>query len=85
MSEMVERVAQAMCAVERDQHSCPTDYRCSDCVYLPEARAAIEAMREPTEAMLSAARDWSMHKYGKPIGNDAAEGCLKAMIEAGLK
>ncbi|RYG84124.1 MAG: hypothetical protein EON59_13465 [Alphaproteobacteria bacterium] len=36
--------------------------------------------REPTEAMLRAARDWSAAKYGKPIGNDGAIGCYRAMI-----
>ena len=35
---------------------------------------------EPTEAMLIAARDWSAEKYGKPIGNDAAQGCWNVMI-----
>lgn len=34
---------------------------------------------EPTEEMLLAARDWSYEKYGKPIGDDAARGCWKAM------
>lgn len=37
---------------------------------------------EPNEAMLEAARDWSQGKYGKPIGNDAAKGCWKAMMDA---
>lgn len=37
---------------------------------------------EPTEDMLIAARDWSANKYGKPIGNDAAIGCWKAMAAA---
>jgi len=37
---------------------------------------------EPTEAMLVAARDWSHKKYSKPIGNDAAQGCWKAMLAA---
>ena len=37
---------------------------------------------EPTDAMLRAARDWSYTQYGKPIGNDAARGCWKAMIDA---
>ena len=32
--------------------------------------------------MLDAARDWSDHKYGKPIGNDAAIGCWQAMFDA---
>lgn len=35
---------------------------------------------EPTEAMLDRARDWSMAKYSRGIGNDAAAGCWKAMI-----
>ncbi len=38
--------------------------------------------REPTEAMLIAARDWSYGKYGKPIGNDAAKGCWQVMFDA---
>jgi hypothetical protein len=37
---------------------------------------------EPTEAMLDAARDWSIKKYGRGIGNDAAIGCWKAMLLA---
>ena len=37
---------------------------------------------EPTRAMLDAARDWSIAKYGHGIGNDAAQGCWKAMMEA---
>ena len=37
---------------------------------------------EPTDVMLTAARDWSHAKYGKPIGNDAAQGCYKTMIAA---
>ena len=37
---------------------------------------------EPTEEMLIAARDWSYQKYGKPVGNDGATGCYKAMLEA---
>ena len=41
-----------------------------------------DPVREPTEAMLDAARDWSDHKYGKPIGNDAAIGCWQAMFDA---
>jgi hypothetical protein len=48
-------------------------------------RAAIEALREPTEEMHHAARDWSYGKYGKPIGFDASEGCWKSMIDAALK
>lgn len=37
---------------------------------------------EPTNAMLVAARDWSVKKYGQAVGNDGASGCYKAMIQA---
>jgi len=38
--------------------------------------------REPTDAMLATARDWSADAFGKPIGNDAARGCWGAMLSA---
>jgi hypothetical protein len=38
----------------------------------------------PTEEMLNAARDWSYKKYGKPIGNDAAIGCWKEIMDKAL-
>ena len=50
MSEMVERVAAAIAAVE-----IPADTPVP--IYEWYARAAIEAMREPTEAMLLARND----------------------------
>ncbi len=40
--------------------------------------------REPTEAMLNAARDWSVAKYGRGVGNDGAIGCWQAMLDAWL-
>jgi hypothetical protein len=49
------------------------------------ARAPLPAQgngRVPTEAMLNAARDWSVKKYGIGIGNDAAIGCWQAMYDA---
>jgi len=39
-------------------------------------------LRIPTEAMLNAAREWSVKKYGIGIGNDAAVGCWQAMYDA---
>lgn len=36
----------------------------------------------PTEAMLNAARDWSIKAFEQAIGNDAAIGCYNAMIGA---
>jgi cell division septum initiation protein DivIVA len=47
-----------------------------------EAREKAARAQEPTEAMLIAAHDWSLAKYGKAIGNDAAIGCWKAMLYA---
>lgn len=47
MSEMVERVARVLCARNGEPESCLKFYR-------DDARAAIEAMREPTAAMVDA-------------------------------
>ena len=44
--------------------------------------AVLEELSVPTEAMLLAARAWSIGKYGKGVGNDAATGCLQAMVRA---
>jgi hypothetical protein len=49
---------------------------------LSEASAAIDALREPNQAQLNMAREWSYMKYGKPIGNDAAKGCWGCMLDA---
>jgi hypothetical protein len=49
---------------------------------VPELVLARLTPSEPTEAMLTAAHDWSYAKYGKPIGNDAAIGCWRAMRDA---
>lgn len=45
-------------------------------------KPAPDAMHSPTEAMLNAAHDWSIEKYGRGIGNDAAIGCWQAMLDA---
>lgn len=50
---------------------------------LATARAEVESLKAPpSEAMLDAARDWSLRKYGKAIGNDAAIGCWQTMNTA---
>jgi hypothetical protein len=53
---------------------------------LPETGVTILAAvpDNPTEEMLNAARDWSYKKYGKPIGNDAAIGCWKEILDKAL-
>lgn len=69
MSEMIERVARAMQAVSRpnvDPDQLTPGPRGMEAIgsfkvwmlYEPMARAAIEAMREPTQAMLEAARPY---------------------------
>lgn len=58
MTDLVERVARALA----QSAAIETDWTC----WVPEARAAIEAMREPTEAMIYAAggvgdpNDWEV-------------------------
>jgi hypothetical protein len=47
-----------------------------------EAANAGALSRIPTEAMLNAARDWSVKKYGIGVGNDGATGCWQAMYDA---
>ena len=92
MSEMVERVARAIAAKDLrddlwdfmpedgddDVIICKNNYR-------PAARAAIEAMREPTKEMLSAA--WATGCTGDNGGNERAdiEDEWPAMIEEALK
>lgn len=52
--------------------------------FINRAGPAATPASEPTEAMLNAARDWSVAKYGRGIGNDAAIGCWKAMLAASV-
>lgn len=75
---MIERVARVIeLALERYG---VTDYEGT----IEDAVVAITAMREPTEAMRDAARDWSEKKFGKPIGSDASDGCFNVQIDAAL-
>ena len=72
MDSMVERVARAICRHEGDEE----DWPC----WFGEARAAIEAMREPTEAMVDA---FVWYGHGKTIGDVARIG-WQSMIDAAL-
>ena len=84
MSEMVERVARAMCAAAEDDWDWSVFYivDANDTaetgreVYRDMARATIEAMREPTDAMLLADPRREM---------DLSEESWEAMIDAALK
>ena len=63
---------------------------CRDYAYVGWQAAKAQAIpdgfvvvpKEPTQEMLDSARDWSIKKYGRAVGNDGAYGCYKAMIAA---
>lgn len=80
MSEMVERVARAI--YEGTPRNKPYDHLSAfkRKGYEAEARAAIEAMREPTEAMCTAGRLANMSIIGGYGGPTSWE----AMIDAAL-
>jgi hypothetical protein len=80
MSDMVERVARAIAAagtiVDWDEMSVACQEQ-----FTKEARAAIEAMREPTEAMVDAA--WA--SWEDVEGSKGFVGAWQAMIDEALK
>lgn len=79
MSEMVERVAQAICGDDNPANILA--------VHRSRARAAIEALREPTEEMLSAAES-PAELFGqrfKWLSEDEARTVWNAMIDQALK
>jgi hypothetical protein len=83
--DMVERVARGMYEAEPDAHRFPDwDKLTADDElrrrFLRQARAAIEAMREPTEAMLRSGTDHDAEGGG--TGNPLA--IYTAMIDAAL-
>jgi hypothetical protein len=91
MSEMgmVERVARALYAIRmetadgaglHEPYVWETDNNAYREHCLREARAAIEAMREPTEAMVEAGVS---AETGKTLG-DRVSNCYAAMIDAAL-
>lgn len=73
MSEMVERVARALANEE--------GYAYDPVPYNRRARAAIEAMREPTDAMVDAG-GWLGGENG--VGDSSARVVWTGMIEAAL-
>lgn len=63
MSTMVERVARAMAEVnDHHQEFAIGDFRDA---YMDQARAAIEAMREPTEAMVDSCGNGECAKWAR--------------------
>lgn len=88
MSEMIERVARAM---YRSLDADPRFVGRADLTpehpgwaeYCHQARAAIEAMREPTDAMIESARDYFPRV--EPRDRYAViSDCWRAMIDAAL-
>jgi hypothetical protein len=81
MSEMIERMAKAMC----DAHI-PGSWQTAEWPqrhhYIDQARAAIEAIREPTQAMIAAACD-DFDKRGR--GQQSYTHIWQAMIDEALK
>lgn len=89
MSEMVERVARAILQAEADERGIEAGWdglppNIQHALVL-QARAAIEAMREPTEGMLSAAaaKLYDASQHGEPL-NAFVAGHYRAMIDGAL-
>lgn len=92
--EMVERVARTLCRAKWDRKkwygACSKEARLDWCEnkYWPEfvtdARAAIEAMREPTEAMVAAPDHESDYCDAQYLQDEDFAGAWDAMIDAAL-
>jgi hypothetical protein len=76
MSEKLDQVAKAIS--EADDSWDGEDYRVL-------ARAAIEAMREPTDRMVSEGESAASFGIGKPTSEDAIPRVWSEMIDAALK
>lgn len=89
MTTMIERVARAMCLEgSADETVFLGVYMKRWEAKKDEARAAIEAMREPTESMVSAAEngdDPGSSIYGDPFVAMPHDEAWKTMIDAALK
>jgi hypothetical protein len=93
MSEMVERAAAAIAAIYNEggrKVSTPVGHELATGQALVWARAAIEAMREPTEAMQADGRDALLpyvNRTAKPVPDQwfLARESYSAMIDAALK
>jgi hypothetical protein len=75
MSEMIERVALAICGDDNPANVLA--------IHKTRARAAIEAMREPTDAM--SAVGCEIPQWDQETADDGAAAVYRAMIDAALK
>lgn len=78
MNDMIERVAKAICLVHN------TDIKRYK-NYISAARAAIEAMREPTLEMSEVGGEVDDIDDCYTIGRTTAKKCWQAMIDEALK
>lgn len=77
MNEIIDRIAQAICNAGKGQPAWDEATEYQRDFHRAEARAAIEAMREPTKAMLLAG-------HGANLCDNAPE-VWQAMIDEALK
>jgi hypothetical protein len=86
MMNMIEKVARKLCEENYNKPDNKTQFGSYVwTLYIKDAKVAIEAMRKPSEEMLNSARDWSVAKHGRGVGNVDATQCWQAMIDAALK
>ncbi len=96
MNEMVERVARAICRSDPEGPGCVMDEHpdrppCTDenCRRIAQARAAIEAMRDPPPAIICAVEDMAEERYNAaPLmqrwyGEDVWNAGIDAALGAG--
>lgn len=91
MNEMIEKVARALCVANCDNPDEADFGFLSDSVkgyawqgYIPQARAAIEAMREPLEWMILQADRKAEKVFGDRETNLDPHGTWQVMIDAAL-
>jgi hypothetical protein len=88
MSEMIERVARAIAKARHPGLTWPTksdpEYIQTVHTYLRDARAAIEAMLEPTQDMADAAINLDVYWAYSGEGFGMPEDVWSAMIDAAL-
>ena len=80
MTTGLERVARALCELDANPPDATMDGKPLWQDYLPEARAAIKALREPDPAMIGAVANKAAEGPSEDIG-----GIYRAMIDAAME
>ena len=87
---MIEKAARALCVVAGDDpdREGPWSEWWSESAYAADARAVIEALMEPNEAMVEAGADapltsFGNGQYGNPHPTDVWQAMLRAAINDG--